>query len=61
MKQSQKHMVNISKYSKALLHSVSGHQESRKAHQAGNKTYFYLMKLSPWSNQPNANVYQLLE
>ena len=30
-------MVNVIKYIKALLHSASGHQGSRKAHQAGNQ------------------------
>ena len=30
-------MVNINKYIKTLLHSASGHQESREAQQAGNQ------------------------
>ena len=34
-KQQQKHVANISKYNKALLHSTGGHQGSHKDHQAG--------------------------
>ena len=30
-------MVNINKHIKALLHPAGGHQESHKAHQAGNQ------------------------
>ena len=48
MKQQQKLMVNISKYIKALLHSASGHQGSRKAHQAGNQVQPYPSGLLHW-------------
>ena len=50
MAQLQKLMVNISKYIKVLLHSASGHQGSRQAHQTGNQTkiWNFLFQQSWW-------------
>ena len=47
-------MVNINKYIKALLQPAGGHQESHKAHQAGNINPLFCndcMKSSFWSMQ----------